>query len=89
MLHMPIRHVHKSLADINEENILLCQLFFNCNSTKKQNQLFTMLSFALFVELISILDNTIIYFNYDFNVSFSYKHMIWSLSETSGRLDKH
>ena len=71
---MPIRHVHKSLADINKENILLYQLFFNCNSTKKQKQLFTMS--ALFVELISILDNTIMYFNYDFSVSFSYKHMI-------------
>ena len=44
---------------------------------------------ALFVELISILDNTIMYFNYDFSVSFSYKHMIWSWSETLGRLDKH
>ena len=51
MLHVPIKHIHKSLVNINEKNVLLYQLFFNRNSTKKQKQLFsmsTLLSFYLF-----------------------------------------
>ena len=48
---MPIKHVHKSLANINEENVYLHQLFCNRNSTKKQKQLFSMST--LFVELVN------------------------------------
>ena len=47
---------------------------------------------TLFVELISILVNTSMYFNYDFDsIFFILAHdtiMNW-LSETLGRLDKH
>ena len=75
MLLMPIKHVHKSLANINEKN-LLYQLLFNHKSTKKQKQLFSML--PLFVERISILVNASMYFSYDFELFFLYiyKHMM-------------
>ena len=74
MLHMPIIHVHKSLANVSKKNVLLYQLFFNHNSMKKQKQLFSMST--LFVELISILVNASMYFNYDFDLSFLYKNTI-------------
>ena len=45
---MPIKHVHKSLVNINEKTSIL------------------------FVELISILVNTIMYLNYDFDFIFFY-----------------
>ena len=67
---MPIKHVHKSLANINEKNVYLHQLFCNRNSTKKQKQLFSMST--LFVELV----NASMYFNCDFDLSFLYKHTI-------------
>ena len=64
MLHMAIKHVHKSLANISEKNVLLYQFFFNLNSRKKQNKLFSVST--LFVELTSISVNASMYFNYDF-----------------------
>ena len=64
MLHVPIKHIHKSLVNINEKNVLLYQLFFNRNSTKKTK---TTLFYVNFVELLSILD-----------LSFLYKHTIRS-----------
>ena len=76
MLRVPFKHVHKSLANINEKIVLLYQLFLNRNSTKKQKQLFSMST--LFVEIISILINASMYFNYDFDLSFLYKYTIRS-----------
>ena len=72
---MPIKHVHKSLANINEKNVLFLSTFFNRNTKKKQKQLFYV---SFVVELISVLVNASMYFNYDFDVSLLHKHSIQS-----------
>ena len=34
-LHMPIKHINKSLAGYKQKKILVCQLFFNHNTNEK------------------------------------------------------
>ena len=72
---MPIKHVHKSLANINEKNVLFYQL--SSIVTQRKSKSNSSMS-ALFVELISVLVNASMYFNYDFDVSLLHKHLIQS-----------
>ena len=64
-LHIPIYHVDKSLASINEKTF-----YINFSSivaqSKKQKKLFSYVNF--FDELLSTLVNASIYFNYDFDL---------------------
>ena len=66
---MPIKHVHKSPASINEKPFLYMNFSSVITQMKKQ-KLFSMSTF--FVELISILVNASIYFSYDFDFIFLY-----------------
>ena len=64
---MPIKHVHKSPASINEKPFFYMNFSSVITQMKKQ-KLFSMSTF--FVELISILVNASIYFSYDFDFIF-------------------
>ena len=73
---MPIKHVHKSLADINEKTFFYINFSSIVTQMKKQKYLFSVST--LFVELTSILVNASMYFNNDFNFYLFYKYMIRS-----------
>ena len=66
---MPIKHVHKSPASINEKPFFYMN-FSSVITQMKKEKLFSMSTF--FVELISILINASIYFSYDFDFIFLY-----------------
>ena len=60
---MPIKHKYKSLASKNEKNILLSQLFFNCDTNEKTK--ITLFYVKFF--------NASMHFNYDFDFIFFIK----------------
>ena len=65
---MPIKHVHKSLASVNEKTFFISAFLQSQHIQKKKKKPFSMST--LFVELISILVNASIYFNYVFDAIF-------------------
>ena len=71
---MPIKDVYKSLANINEKNFFCIN--FSLIVTQRKNKNNSFLCQLFFFELISILVNASMYFNYDFDLSFLYKHTI-------------
>ena len=68
MLQASIKHLIKSLAGINKKTFFYINFSSIVTQTKKQKQPFSM-SF-LFVELIPILVNRSMHFNYDFDFIF-------------------